>query len=272
MSEVAEEHTELTDADAPVIENQTAPDLSGETDEIEQEALAMGWKPKSQFKGPEDKFVSAAEYVERGKTIMPFLRKELAGAYKKIESLEQAVSKSIEHISKADQRAYARARAELEVELEQAAANGDTEGVKAVTKDIVALEKEVTADAAKAAPTSNAEFDAWKGDNAWYGTDRALSAAFDALCKDVFEDGYTTPKAGLKEATSRLKENFPEKFAKPENPNRKAPAVVEGARLQAPRSGKTYADLPPEAKRMCDEFVRDIRGFTREKFIKDYQW
>lgn len=277
MSEAAEAQEDVADltpeTGAQEGHEQTAEhDATGDTDEaVELEALAMGWKPLSQFKGPKDKFVSAADYVERGKTIMPFLRKDLASAYKRIEGLEKAVANAVQHISKADQRAYARARAELDAELEQAAANGDAATVKAVTKDIVDLEKETISKADKPDEQAGSpEFEAWKGENDWYGTDKALSAAFDALCGEVYEDGYRTPKAGLKEAMSRLKEQFPAKFAKAENPNRKAPAAVEGAGTVTRRSGKTYADLPPEARQMCDEFVRDIKGFTREKYVKDY--
>lgn len=281
MSEAAEDANIEAGEVVEAPEANAAPQQDAEPQlTAEDRALAMGWTPKAQFKGDPERWVDAETFVKRGEEFLPFLKannkrleQALERANAKMEGLEKAVSKSIEHISRADQRAYARARADLEAELEQAAAAGDTEGVKAVTKDIVNLEKEIGEGKAEEKPADVPEFAAFKDENAaWYGKDKALSAAFDALCRDVFEEGYTSPKAGLKEAMSRLKDSFPEKFAKPVNPNRSAPAAVEGAGAPARRGGKTYADLPPEAKKMCDEFVRDIKGFTRDKFVKDYKW
>ena len=267
-------------AEAPVLTPDTgaqtdssaaAPVVSGETNEdVETEALAMGWKPRSEFKGPDDKFVDAAEYVERGKTIMPFLRKELAGAYKKIEGLEKAVKTSIQHISKAEQRAYVKARADLDAELAHYAAAGDAANAKAVTDEIVALEKDVIAKADD--PETPPEMQAWMDENPWYGTDDEMSAACDVIGRKVFNEGITG-KAQIAEVDKRMRAKFPHFFAKPENPNRKLPGAVEGGG-QSPRArgGKTYADLPPEAKDMCRYYEANIKGFTRDKFLKNYDW
>lgn len=236
---------------------------------IELEALAMGWKPRDGFKGDESKFVDAAEYVRRGKEIMPFLRKELATSTAKISKLEKTLERFAEHHSKTEMRAYEKARRDLEAELDQAATAGDAETVRAVTKDIVELEKEVAGKPA-AQPSANDDFTAWKDDSPWYGTDKALSAAFDALCEEVAGEGYSTPKVGLKEAERRLREQFPAKFAKPENPNRRQAAAVEGVGAGSRPRGKSYADLPADAKAACDDFVKRVPGFTRERYVKDF--
>jgi hypothetical protein len=272
MSEVASAAPAPEDiiTTAPEGADNTAPGNATETGEdVETEALAMGWKPRSEFKGPDDKFVEAAEYVERGKTIMPFLRKELAGAYKKIEGLEKAVKTSIQHISKAEQRAYVKARADLDAELAHYAAAGDAANAKAVTDEIEALEKDVIA---KAEPEAdgNPDFDAWRSDNPWFGKDKALTAACGAIGQEVAEEGYTG-KAQIKEVDRRIREAFPEKFAKPENANRRLPGAVEAGGAPRARAGKSYSDLPPEARQMCDELVRD-KILTREQYVKTYDF
>lgn len=259
-------------------EDKTTQTQADDAPSYEDRAMAMGWTPKTQFKGDPEKWVDAETFVKRGEEFLPFLKannrrleQALDKANTKLAGLEKAVERSIEHISRADQRAYARARAELEAELEQAASNGDAASVKAITKDIVDLEKEVSG-AGKpekgADPEIPAEMQAWMDDNPWYGKDKALTAACQAIANDVFDEGYTG-KAQLAEVDKRLRAEFPHKFTKPENPNRRAAASVEGPGA-AVKAGKTYADLPPEAKQMCDEFCRDIKGFTREKFVKDY--
>jgi hypothetical protein len=248
-----------------------APDVSGETDEdIELEALAMGWKPESQFKGPKDKFVSAAEYVERGKTIMPFLRKELAGAYKKIEGLEKAVKTAISHSSKAEQRAYERAKADLEAELDAAAAAGNAADVRAITKDIVELERDTLAKAEAATDDDEPEwFVDWKAENDWFGTDKARSASAAAFAEEAIKDGYSG-KALAKEVDRKLREEFPHKYAKPTNPNRAAPAAVEGAGAARRSGAKTFSDLPADAQAMCLELMKDIPSLTKDKYVKEY--
>jgi len=244
----------------------------------EDRAMAMGWTPQTQFKGDPDKWVDAETFVKRGEEFLPFLKannRRLEQAHDravaKIAALEKAVQTSIQHISRADQRAYAKARADLDAELEQYAAAGNVEAVKAVTKDILDLQNETTAKADDGASTTPAEMVAWQEANPWYGTDRAMTAATRAIADDVFEEGYTG-KAQLAEVDRRIRAEFPAKFAKPTNPNRRLPGAVEGVGTAPRRSGKTYSDLPAEARAMCDSFVRDIKGFTKEKFVADYDW
>jgi hypothetical protein len=270
MSEALEPQDEVADLSPDTgAPTGAAPDVSGETDEtVELEALAMGWKPESQYKGPKDKFVSAAEYVERGKTILPFLNKELSKAYKKIEGLEKAVNTAISYTSKAEQRAYAKAKADLEAELDAAAEAGNRADVRAITKDIIDLEAELAA-APKATPQVPPDFQAWMDDNPWYGQDKALSAACNAIGEEVFEEGFTG-KAQIKEVDRRLREAFPAKFAKPENPHRRQAAAVEGSGSVRRPTGKTYADLPHDAKAMCEEMMKDLPTLTREKYAAGY--
>lgn len=263
--------------DVAIVPNEGTDDAQQDASlSAEDRAMAMGWTPKGQFKGDPEKWVDAETFVKRGEEFLPFLKannRRLEQAHDravaKIAALEKAVQTSIQHISRADQRAYAKARADLDVELEQYAAAGNVEAVKAVTKDILDLQNETTAKAD--VPDVPAEMAAWQEANPWYGTDKALTAAVRAIADDVFEEGYTG-KAQLAEVDRRIRAEFPAKFAKPTNPNRKLPGAVEGVGTAPRRSGKTYSDLPPEARAMCDSFVRDIRGFTREKFVADYDW
>jgi hypothetical protein len=271
MSEALEPEADLTLETGDAGNETAAPDVSGETDEaIELEALAMGWKPESQFKGPKDKFVSAAEYVERGKTIMPFLRKELSQAYKKIEGLEKSVTSAVAHLTAAEKRGYEKREKELQAELRQAAQAGDVDAVEAITQDIVDHQRETIA-TAKEGDDEPDWFVDWKAENDWFGKDKARSASAAAFADEAMAEGYSG-KALAKEVDRRLKEEFPHKYAKPENPARGKPGAVEGGGSPPRTRGKSYADLPPEAKAMCDEFVRDIPGFTREKYLKSYDW
>jgi hypothetical protein len=39
-----------------------------------------------------------------------------------------------------------------------------------------------------------------------------------------------------------------------------------------PRGAKTFADLPPNAKAMCDKWVKQGLIKTREDYVKAYDW
>ena len=71
----------------------------------------------------------------------------------------------------------------------------------------------------------------------------------------------------LDEVTKRVKKLYPEKFM---NSNRNRPSPVEGT--TAPKStkmGKSFNDLPPEAKDACMKFEK--QGLvTREQYLKEY--
>jgi len=266
----APDHPEAVTTDA-----QPAPQAQDDAPSAEDRAMAMGWTPKGQFKGDPDKWVDAETFVKRGEEFLPFLKannRRLEQALEKgnaqLEQMDKALKGAIQHISRADKRAYEAARRDLESELDRAAEAGDAAAVRAVTQDIVTLEKDTADKAEPAAPDEDPVFAAWKAANPWYGTDEVMTAAAVALGNRLYAEGYTG-KAQADEVTKRIKAEFPHKF---DNPNRRQPSVVEGGTGQGRKPGKTYADLPPEAKAMCDSFVRDIKGFTKEKFVKDYDW
>lgn len=240
--------------------------------QLETTAQKIGWAGKDEWKGDPGDWVDAPDFILKAAgEVLPSMRKSLEEAKEEIKGLKSAVKTSIKHISKARQDGYEQRSRELQAELAQYAQAGDVDNVKAVTKDIVALEKEVRAEPEDdAAPEGNPEFAAWKADNDWYGTDKALSAAFDALCAEVIEEGYTKPKAGLKEAMTRLKDQFPAKFAKPENPNRKIPATVEAPSGARRSVGKSFSDMPREHQEMCLDLMKQSKSITKENYAREF--
>lgn len=246
--------------DAAVVDD--APD-------VETEALSMGWTPKDKFKGDESKFVDAAEFVRRGKEFVPFLRANNAKLEEKVNRLSKTLEKFSEFHSKTEQRAYAAALKDLEARQAEAVEANDGAAVKEITKEIIDLNAEVT----KAAKPKDDEpdtgaVDAWRQANPWYDKDAGLRAAVYGICEEI-KGEYPDPAKQLAEATKRIKEAFPDKF---KNPRREQAAAVEGVDRGGKGGGRGYNDLPADAKKMCDEFVRDIPGFTRDKYVKGYAW
>lgn len=235
----------------------------------EDRALAMGWTPKGQFRGDPEKWVDADTFIKRGEEFLPFLKannKRLEQALErsntKLASVEKTLERFAEHHTKTEARAYERALREIEGRIDAAAAAGDVAGVREGTAELVGLTKDATPADASAEPPELVE---WKAANPWFGKDKALTAATAAIGDEAVAEGFSG-KALIKEVDRRLREQFPSKF---ENPNRRQPGAVEGSGSAPRKAGKTYSDLPADAKAACDDFVTR-KLLTREQYVKDY--
>lgn len=240
---------------------------------IEDTASKIGWAGKDEWKGDPSEWIDAPEFILKAAgEVLPSMRKSLEKANEEIKGLKAAVRTSIAHVDKARREGYEQRSRELQAELTQYAAAGDVENVKSVTADIVALEKEVREEvpAKDEAPPEDPDFAAWRETAPWYGKDKPLSAAFDAITHEVAADGITGAKAGLKESEKRLREAFPEKFAKPENPNRRLPGAVEGAGIARRQGGKSFSDMPREHQDMCLDLMKQSKAITKDNYAKEY--
>lgn len=239
-----------------------APDV-----DIEAEARDMGWMGREKFKGDEKDFIDAAEFVRRGKEFVPFLRANNRKLEGEVQGLKKTLEKFAAHHSKTEERAYARALADLETRQAEAVEANDGAAVKEITKEIVDLNKEAAGKGKTAADEPDTSVvDDWRADNPWYDKDEALQAAAYGIAEKIKGD-FPDQAKQLAEVTRRIKAAFPEKFT---NPRRTQAAAVEGVQAGGKGAGKTYSDLPADAKKMCDEFVRDIKGFSKDKYVKDY--
>lgn len=264
------ETVENADAEAP--EGADAP--ADNTPSVEDRARTLGWRPKEEFKGDESRWIDAETFVRRGEDVLPILKannrqmeKALAARDSELSKVKATLERFAEHHNKTEQRAYERALRELKGDIAQAAAAGDVQGVLDKTEELSELQAEAKAKpAAQDAPQEPPEFTAWKADNPWFGKDKALTAATAALGEELVGEGYTGA-ALIKEVDKRLRAEFPNKF---ENPARRQAATVEGGGAPPRKAGKTYSDLPPDAKAACDDFVKRVPGFTREKYVKDF--
>jgi len=274
MSEAIEDAGLEPEAEAaPIV---ATPEDAPQEQSADDRALTMGWVPKEQFRGPAEKWVDAETFIKRGEEFLPFLKannKRLEQAQerhtKEIERLKGTLEKFAEHHSKAEQRAYERALWELQSEQAAAVEANDLGRVQAITQEIVGLNAEAKGSKVEPEQGDPPVLADWKADNAWYSRDPVMRAAAVAIADQLVSEGVIDPARQLAEVTKRIKAEFPQKF---ENPNRRAAPAVEGGGQAARRTGRTWGDLPREAQIMADEFVRDIPGFTREKYVKGYDW
>lgn len=266
-------------------------------------ASRLGWKPKEEWRGPEDKWLDAPDYIgefereapkikERVRTQKEMLaaqQRELAEIAARTKKQDEMISELLENQRNANHRGFARARAEIEAEMEKAVENADTATFRQRKAELAELDKlrpsilpATKKDDSPPPPASGEPSPAVKEfmrNNAWFGNapgkDRAMTAYAVTLSTEVHaENPHMSEAEQLVEVRARLEKEFPHKF---ENPARRAAATVAnpGAQAARPSGGKpkakTEADLPEADRAVMERLVRN-KVLTKEQYLKDYQW
>ncbi len=241
--------------------------MTDEERDYEIEAVNQGWK--------EDGPLDAKEFVEKGEKIAGILKSKndrLAdkvdrqgveiqglkesnkqfGEYHK-QTLESQRQKDAGHVS------------QLEEQLAQAVTDGDGQAFQQTRNELESMKPQQPPDTSAWDQLSRD----WASENKWYNENRKMGAYADGIADQIRSEGYSG-QAYFSEITKRVREDFPEEF---ENPNQSRPAGVEaGGQLSTPDSKvQTYANLPPDAKAACDNFVK--QGFmSKEDYVSQYEF
>ncbi len=252
---------------------------------IEAEARSNGWRDKSEHKGDPEDWLDARTFVQKGRQLNPILRKsnerlraELNEAKAQISELNLTTKQFATEFAKMKENAYKRAISDLRAQRRDALQSDDLALVDDLEDRIDALKDEkikVTTppkeEPAKPAAPDMTIFNEWHASNKWF--DQTKEPALYDIAEEI-ADRLTRSNPSLKgrdfldEVTSRVRARHPEKFT---NPRReKSPYEGGGARGET-RGAKSYSALPSEAKKACDDFVK--QGImTREQFIDIYEW
>lgn len=234
--------------------------------EVEQKARKMGWTPKEEFKGDPEKWRSAEEFVERGENMVPILRDTVRKQERKIADLERNIAEIAVNATKSEQRAVQKALSELKARQIEAVAAGNTEAFVQIDQEIEDLHKQALESQPKPKGPPP-EYVEWEEKNTWVRNDPVMLA----YAESQFEYLKRT-KPGmlysevLESVSKAVKKEFPDKFS---NPRRESAPSVEGSTPSPKKGGKTYADLPKEAKEACDRFVERYK-VKREDYVKQY--
>jgi hypothetical protein len=249
---------------------------ASQSSEVEDKARKMGWTPKEEFKGDPDKWRDAAEFVERGENMLPIVRATVKKQELKIAELEQTIREFAEHHTKTEQRAYEKAFKDLKAKQIEAVAAGDAKAFAEVDAEMAALHKEAAEKPKIKTPqqTSDPVYDEWASRNRWI-EDRTLEKEAEAQAIYLRERGDKRIGADFLDAVKeRVKKEFPDKF---ENPRRNAAQSVESSAPAAKKGGKTYADMPAEARAACDRMAKNgyagdakAQAEFKAQYVKQY--
>lgn len=245
-----------------------------------QEEIARddGWVPQEEWKGDPDNWISAEEFNERGKNIRPILQANNARLKSQVESLneriDQLLASNAEFKQFSDQqralqqKRYEARIKELEAERAKAVSDGDGEAFARTEQELNQLKTQ-----AQPQPKVAPELQQWLRDNSWYNPDSINYDPVKASLVDGFSKKLEKDRPDLKgvahlEACVESAMNeFPERFGKVVKTPVETPT---GGQKRG--GGKTFDDLPQEAKDACERFERDIPGFSREDYLKNYEW
>lgn len=262
--------------------------------ELEQEASQMGWKPKEAFLGDPAKWVDAEEFVRRGKTVLPILRKDnerlqqsvgtLTDEVKSLRTIVAEGQAAMEEFRKyheeTEKRSYERALKELQGRRVEAKKAGDVDAELAAEEAIEKLREAGAKPGPTPAPKPPApppepaihpDYAAWQKDNAVWLAEPAKAAYAQAAATFLRSTGNTlTGRAFLDAVTAEVEQRF----------GGPAPHKgVEGGSPGGKTSGSTFADLPKEARDACirqgERLVGPNKAFKsmddwKKQYARDY--
>lgn len=241
---------------------------------VEQQAKELGWSPLEDFRGDPARWVDAETFVEKGKSIMPILQKNnerLQAELAQVKAQQERQAQSLQAAQNAledlqekhtaeTQRAVDQARKDLKAQLRIASENGDHEGVAELTDQLalmptkVETQKPQQQDPVPLPP----EFVAWQNDNKWFGTDMRRTALANAIGQELRAGG--SPLIG-KPFWDAVSAEVDKVFNPKQDQDRPGDDKVGGARNGSGGSnGKSYSDLPSDAKQACDSDLRSKVG------------
>lgn len=256
-----------------------------QVNESEEKARRLGWVPKDEFRGDPEHWRSADDFLARGEQLLPILKRDNDKLHRRLGDLEkqlkeqaEASKELLEFTSKSEQRAYERARADIESRIKDGAANADTAVVEAGMRELSELDKQHQPKTETKVPEQARQqidptIQAWIDREKWFTTTPSLAAFATEVYGELDRDAPgMAVEDRLAEVKKRTMDKFPEKFGI--NPKRNGAAHVDApnTEIRKPKRGKTYEDLPADAKAACDRFMKSIPGYTRDKYVAAYDW
>lgn len=265
--------------------------------DYEYEASHKGWKPESEYTGPDGKWVDAKTFVERGERFTKKLESEIDTLKRQVQAFEGTKAQFRkffdDQMSKRDKE-HADAIQSLRLQRSQATREGDDElalqledRIEATRKQQQALKDEATAAAdertegvsASVGNEPNSVLDEFIADgNDWFKNDEVLAKHAIAVGKQFRQQGEKAiGRKFLELVKEQVRADFPRRFkeldATTATPQRQSAAGSAGragtGNSDSATGGKTERDLPPEDLAVMRQFIKDGL-YTKETFLKSY--
>lgn len=272
---------------------------------IEARARLMGWRPKEEFRGPAEAWRDAEEFIRRGEEELPVLRERARASERRMTQMQTDLSETkgvladfTERFRTADERAYKRARADLEKERLAAIEAGDVPAVRRIEGEVAELDEgkpKPSAEAKRPAavpPAADAgvhpDAVAWGRENGWYYADQGMrDAAMGVHQSLLVAEPDLSLRDNLARVTATIRTMFPGRVPEArrapareeddENERRNEPAAVgsgrEGRGGGRPKAG-SFDAMPADSKAAFARYSKSLDGkgkpLTKEEWAVDY--
>lgn len=259
---------------------------------VEEKAKAQGWKPKEEFQGEEKNFVDAETYVKRGEEVLPFVKatnrrltetvEQQNNRIQELERTARANAKALEEIQ-ATNREVVVERAEQSVEQIEAAII-DAREANDVQTELKLLRQHATAVGAVAKAkekpvvtqqqqqpnggdlTKTPEFQSFMQANPWWSEDPVMRAASLEIQNQLYSSGKITTATPMAERLTMVADATRTRFGMKDGGRRGGPSRVEGgggpgggSSNESSTIGKSFSDLPDDAKLACDKAGKRLK-------------
>jgi DNA repair exonuclease SbcCD ATPase subunit len=264
-------------------------DTNVEQEAIEHRARMQGWRPEEEYRGKPGTWVDADTFLERGKEIKNFtkreneqLRRELAELRTALEEKGKTIEEIREYHANMERRAIEAAITRLKRERTQAAAAGDTALAAELSDEIEELKEAPSAVPAKPAaetpatpakPVEPPEVTAWKAEQAgWYNDDpenEDLVAFAEGVAQKLASTRGTLEEK-LELLTERVKKAFPDRFGSRKRVAATMGTGEGGGREGSRKSAKSVSALPAEAAQAGARYVKQGLYKNMEEYAAEY--
>lgn len=254
-------------------------------EEKEESASKQGWR--------EDGEKDAETFLKDGEEILSIKReryntlegkfddvtKELSSVKSELANNKKTMEDFTEYHKGVSKREYDKAvssissdMVEIKAAQTRAVEEADGEEYKRLDQRMASKQQEINQLAVPMPPQNRLVerpvFTEWKKSNPWYAENPIMASQADSIAQRVFISGMSEMDH-YNAVGEVMKREFPSKFEKPIGDSN-----VEGdSQLSSDSSsGKKFSDLPADAKKACDRFVKDMPGFTRKQYLESYEW
>ena len=237
--EVVEEEEVVVDDDADDADDADYADDADDTqavdkpeyNEDEQTATQAGWRPKEDWDGDPDEWVSARELNRRGE-----LLRKIHNQNRQIKQLDSVVNTLANQQKKIFGAGYEKAKRELKAQLREATKEGDDATADVIETRLEQLETAARQDAQALAveqkqPDVAPEFLPWVERNQWFKDRPEMRAYAEVIGVQYAQQHPETSNSEVYEyITRQVKTKFPERFGMAQKKTVKRPgSPVEGS-------------------------------------------
>lgn len=282
---MAEKIQELEKVPEPVLEEEKLQDEPEQRQLSYDEQLAMdhGWRPKEEWDGDADDWVSAKEFNRRGEL---FSRIAKYGAENR--EMRESLKKLFNHNRVLFDAGYKKAISDLKEQRAEAIEEGDTRKLVTIEDQMDNLKEEhqkaiqefdssMTIGEGQEGPNPQQAvvFNQWSDSNPWYGKNADLTRVADNIAKSMVDRARSAGAVIdygklLSQVAKEVRENNPEYFAK-ETRN----SAVEGSsrtvttRKAGGAARYSMSNIPDEEREIARTIIQST-GMKEEEYVKQY--